>query len=104
MEVKIIKGPEEGRWTVRVANDSLLIEGKSYGGPVSVSQYRIIGYMSSEGNQSSLILGEKQDAERESIDFLRNEMARVKDQVPGEIRERLYDFFWKNIGLAAYQL
>jgi len=104
MEVKIIKGPEEGKWTVRVANDSLLIEGVSDGGPVSVKQYRIIGYMSSESNQSSLILGEKQDAEKDSIAFLRNEMARVKDQVPGEIRERLYDFFWKNIGLAAYQL
>jgi len=101
MEVRIIRVPEENRMIVDVANDFFLIEGVSTGGEVSVHQFPIIGFNSSVINQDSLILGVGQEAEGSSIEFLKQEMARVKERVPGEIRKQLYDNpFWKNIGSA----
>lgn len=93
MDVKIIKGPE-GKWTVRVANEFLLIEGVSERREVRMRQFPVIGFSSSAINQDSLILGEKEEAERSSIQFFIKEMARVRDRVPGEIRKQLYDSFF----------
>lgn len=94
MDVKIIKGPEKGKWTVRVANEFLLIEGVSERREVRIGQFPVIGFNSSEINQDSLILGEKEEAERSSIQFFIKEMARVRDRVPNEIRKQLYDSFF----------
>lgn len=94
MDVKIIKGPEKGKWRVRVSNEFLLIEGVSERREVRICQFPIIGFNSSARNQDSLILGEKEEAERSSIQFFIKEMGRVKERVPGEIRKQLYDSFF----------